>query len=36
VYDVLAAADERMPRLQPGNIVRGTFWLVACVTPGLD
>ncbi|MCP3141879.1 hypothetical protein [Pyxidicoccus xibeiensis] len=36
VYDVLAAADEKTPRLQPGNIVRGTFWLVARVTAGLD
>lgn len=34
-YDVLAAADEATPRLRPGNIVRGTFWLVARVTAGL-
>jgi hypothetical protein len=35
IYDVLAAADEATPRLRAGNIVRGTFWLVACVTAGL-
>ncbi|WP_254624125.1 hypothetical protein [Myxococcus sp. CA033] len=34
-YDVLAAADEATPQLRPGNIVRGTFWLVASVTAGL-
>lgn len=34
-YDVLSAADEATPWLRPGNIVKGTFWLVARVTAGL-
>ncbi|GEN11708.1 hypothetical protein SAMN05443572_11570 [Myxococcus fulvus] len=34
-FDVLAAVDEATPLLRPGNIVRGTFWLVARVTAGL-